>query len=106
MPHSPASPTLLKLAGAAFLSFAAFLLVMFEFQARAIFPTHAVAPPGPLPRGAERVTIPAAEDNRLHGVHIPPEGEPAQERALILGIECNAWDCEAAMYFLQDMYPT
>ncbi len=106
MPPSPASSTLLKLAVAAFLLFAAFLLVMFEFQAQAIFPTHAVAPPGPLPRGAERVKIPASEGNQLHGVHIPPAGAPSRNRTLILGFAGNAWNSEDAASYLHDLYPS
>src|SRR5688500_7978859 len=104
MPHSPASPTLLKLAGAAFLSFAAFLLVMFEFQAQAIFPTHAVAPPGPLPRTAERVTLEAGDGNKLHGVLIRP-ATASKERTLILGFAGNAWNSEDAATYLHDLYP-
>jgi pimeloyl-ACP methyl ester carboxylesterase len=106
MPPSPASPTLLKLAGAAFLSFAAFLLVMFEFQAQAIFPTHAVAPPGPLPRSAERVTLEASDGNKLHGVHIPAAGGGSKVRTLILGFAGNAWNSEDAATYLHDLYPS
>ena len=106
MPPSPASSTPLKLAGAALLSFAAFLLVMFEFQAQAIFPTHAVAPPGPLPHGAERVTIAAGEGNQLHGVHIPPAGAPSKNPTLILGFAGNAWNSEDAASYLHDLYPS
>ena len=105
MPPSPASSTLVKLAGAAFLSFVAFLLVMFEFQAQAIFPTHAVAPPGPLPRGAERVTLAAGDGNQLHGVHIPP-ATASKERMLILGFAGNAWNSEDAASYLHDLYPS
>jgi uncharacterized protein len=105
MPPSPASPTLLKLAGAAFLSFAAFLLVMFEFQAQAIFPAHAVAPPGPLPRGAERVTLEAGDGNKLHGVLIPP-ATASKERTLILGFAGNAWNSEDAATYLHELYPS
>src|SRR5688572_7558598 len=106
MPRSPASSALLKLAGGALLSFAAFLFVMFEFQAQAIFPVHAVAPPGPLPNGAERVTITAAEGNKLHGVHIPLAGAPSKERTLILGFAGNAWNSEDAATYLHELYPS
>lgn len=106
MPRSPASSTLLKLAVAAILSFAAFLLVMFEFQAQAIFPTHAVSPPGPLPRGAERATIAAPEGNKLHGVHIPPAGGQSKDRTLILGFAGNAWNSEDAASYLHELYPS
>jgi len=105
MLRSPASSTLLKLAGAALLSFAAFLLMMFEFQAQAIFPVHAVAPPGPLPSGAERVAISGPEGNELHGVHIPGTGASGK-RTLILGFAGNAWNSEDAATFLHDLYPS
>lgn len=105
MPRSPARSTLIKLAVAALLSFAAFLLVMFEFQAQAIFPVHAVAPPGPLPRGAQRVTIPVAEGNQLHGVHIPPV-RASKERTLILGFAGNAWNSADAATYLHELYPS
>ncbi len=106
MPRSPAKSALLKLAGAALLAFAAFLLVMFEFQAQAIFPTHAVASPGPLPRGAERVTLPVAGGNQLHGVHIAPSGAPSKERTLMLGFAGNAWNSEDAATYLHELYPS
>ena len=105
MPRSPASSTLFKIAGAALLSFAAFLLVMFEFQAQAIFPVHAVAPPGPLPSGAERVAIAAPQRNQLHGVHIPGTGTSG-ERTLVLGFAGNAWNSEDAATYLHDLYPS
>jgi hypothetical protein len=105
MPRSPAKSTLLKLAVAALLAFAAFLFVMFEFQAQAIFPTHAVAPPGPLPRDAERVTLAVAGGNQLHGVHIPPL-RASNDRTLILGFAGNAWNSEDAASYLQDLYPS
>jgi pimeloyl-ACP methyl ester carboxylesterase len=79
--------------------------MMFEFQAQAIFPTHAVAPPGPLPRGAERVSIAAAEGNTLHGVHISPS-RAAKDRTLILGFAGNAWNSEDAASYLHDLYPS
>ena len=79
--------------------------MMFELQAQAIFPVHAVAAPGPLPRGAERVTIPAAGGNQLHGVHIPPVRAP-RERTLILGFAGNAWNSEDAATYLHELYPS
>lgn len=79
---------------------------MFEFQAQAIFPVHAVAAPGPLPSGAERVTIAGPEGNQLHGVHIPPAAAPSKERTLILGFAGNAWNSEDAATYLRDLYPS
>ncbi|HEU4704801.1 MAG TPA: alpha/beta hydrolase [Sphingomicrobium sp.] len=77
---------------------------MFEFQAQAIFPTHAVAPPGPLPGGAERVSIAAPDGNRLHGVHIPGTAV-AGGRTLVLGFAGNAWNSQDAAAFLHDLFP-
>ncbi|HZB69164.1 MAG TPA: alpha/beta fold hydrolase [Sphingomicrobium sp.] len=77
---------------------------MFEFQASAIFPTHAVAPPGPLPAGAQRVSIPVADGNELHGVHIPAAGR-TRKRMLILGFAGNAWNSEDAATYLHGIFP-
>ncbi|MGI8610899.1 MAG: alpha/beta hydrolase [Sphingomicrobium sp.] len=79
--------------------------MMFEFQAQAIFPVHAVAPPGPLPSGAERITITRPEGNELHGVHIPGTGASGK-RTLILSFAGNAWNSEDAATFLHDLYPS
>lgn len=77
---------------------------MFDFQAQAIFPTHAVSSPGPLPRDAERIDITAGKD-RLHGVHVPP-ARRAAERLLILGFAGNAWNSEDAATYLHQLYPS
>ena len=79
--------------------------MMFALQAQAIFPTHAVAEPGPLPAGAQRVTIAAPEGNQLHGVHIPAAAESSNERTLVLGFAGNAWNSEDAATYLHELYP-
>jgi pimeloyl-ACP methyl ester carboxylesterase len=76
---------------------------MFDFQTQIMFPTHAVAPPGPLPRGTERHSIETAEGDTLHGVHIA--GAPGRNRTLILGFAGNAWNSEDAATFLHKLYP-
>lgn len=76
---------------------------MFDFQTQIMFPTHAVAPPGPLPRGTERHSIETADGDMLHGVHIP--GAPGRNRTLILGFAGNAWNSEDAATFLHKVYP-
>ncbi len=76
---------------------------MFDFQTQIMFPTHAVAPPGPLPRGTERHSITAADGDTLHGVHIP--GRTSGDRTLILGFAGNAWNSEDAATFLHQLYP-
>jgi len=78
---------------------------MFEFQSHIMFPTHAVASPGPLPRGAERASIPASGEDVLHGVHVP--GAPSSgTRTLILGFGGNAWNAQDAAIYLHRVYPT
>lgn len=76
---------------------------MFDFQSRALFPTHAVASPGPLPGGAERLEV-ASGSERLHGVHVPPL-RPPSSRTLILGFGGNAWNGQDVAAFLHDIYP-
>ena len=76
---------------------------MFDFQTQIMFPTHAVAPPGPLPRGTERHSIRTADGDTLHGVHIP--AGPGADRTLILGFAGNAWNSEDAATYLHKIYP-
>lgn len=76
---------------------------MFDFQTQIMFPTHAVAPPGPLPRGTERHTMRSAGGDTLHGVHIP--GTSGRDRMLILGFAGNAWNSEDAASYLHKLYP-
>jgi len=76
---------------------------MFDFQTQIIFPTHAVAPPGPLPRGTERHIIETADGDMLHGVHIPVSA--TCNRTLVLGFAGNAWNSEDAATFLHQLYP-
>lgn len=78
---------------------------MFEFQAQMLFPTHAVAPPGPLPSGAQRVNIESAGGDQLHGVHIGPAAPSPEIRTLVVGFAGNAWNSEDAASYLHDLYP-
>ncbi|WP_309660718.1 alpha/beta fold hydrolase [Sphingomonas sp.] len=80
---------------------------MFEFQNHMMFPTHAVASPGPLPSGATRHSIPASGGDTLHGVHIAPSSPPGPgKRVLILGFGGNAWNAEDAASYLHKVYPS
>ena len=74
-------------------------------QDELIFPTHAVAPPGPLPQSAERLSLETSDGVRLHGVHIPPAGQADEPRTLILGFGGNAWNGEDVASYLHDLYP-
>ena len=73
-------------------------------QDELIFPIHAVAPPGPLPRGAEELTVDAGGKSRLHGVHIPP-ARATKERTLVLGFGGNAWNGADVATYLHRLYP-
>lgn len=94
-----------KFLRAALVFAAVFLFLLFVFQTHIMFPTHAVGPPGPLPRGTERVSLSSADGEELHGVHVPPAAGSADKRTLILGFAGNAWNSEDAASYLHDLYP-
>ena len=77
---------------------------MFDFQSSLIFPTHAVAKAGPLPRGAERLSVRAEDGSELAGVYIPPN-ERSSDRALILGFGGNAWNAQDVAEYLHEVFP-
>jgi len=77
---------------------------MFEFQSHLIFPTHAVAPAGPLPRGAELLSLSTADGDRLAGIHIPADA-PSRVRTLVLGFGGNAWNGQDVAEYLHELYP-
>jgi uncharacterized protein len=77
---------------------------MFDFQSQLIFPTHAVASPGPLPAGAQELSISTPDGDRLVGIHIPAD-EPTDRRTLILGFGGNAWNAQDVGEYLHELYP-
>ena len=77
---------------------------MFEFQSQLIFPTHAVAPPGPWPSGAERLSLESADGTELVGICIPPDETTAKKR-LILGFGGNAWNAQDVGEYLHELFP-
>ena len=77
---------------------------MFDFQSHLIFPTHAVAPPGPWPANAERLSLIAADGKELAGIHIRAD-DPAEKRALILGFGGNAWNAQDVAEYLHELFP-
>ena len=77
---------------------------MLEFQTSLIFPVHAVAPAGPLPAGAERLSVATPDGQRLAGVHIPADA-PSTERPLILGFGGNAWNAQDVAEYLHQVFP-
>lgn len=77
---------------------------MFEFQSHLIFPVHAVPPAGPVPPGAELLSLKTRDGNRLAGIHIPSD-QPASDRTLILGFGGNAWNGQDVAQYLHELYP-
>ena len=77
---------------------------MLDFQASLIFPIHAVPPAGPLPSGAESLSIETPDGNRLAGVHVPADATQA-ERLLVLGFGGNAWNGQDVAEYLHQLYP-
>jgi len=77
---------------------------MFEFQSHLIFPVHAVAPAGPLPPGAERLSLRTPDGETLQGIHIPADA-PDRSRTLILGFGGNAWNGQDVAEYLHELYP-
>src|SRR5690348_12231527 len=77
---------------------------MFEFQSHFIFPTHAVPPPGPWPRGAERLSIKTPGGEELAGIRLPAD-ELTTETTLIVGFGGNAWNAQDVAEYLHELFP-
>ena len=77
---------------------------MFGFQSHLIFPTHAVPSAGPLPRGAERLSVKSRDGHALAGVHIPAD-EPRPGSTLVLGFGGNAWNAQDVAEYLHELFP-
>jgi hypothetical protein len=77
---------------------------MFEFQSHLIFPVHAVPPAGPLPPGAELLSLRTSDGHELAGIHIRAD-EPSRERTLILGFGGNGWNGQDVAEYLHQLLP-
>jgi uncharacterized protein len=77
---------------------------MFEFQTQLIFPVHAVPAAGPLPPGAERLSVGTGDGHKLAGIHIPADAS-AKDKLLILGFGGNAWNGQDVAEYLHKLYP-
>jgi pimeloyl-ACP methyl ester carboxylesterase len=77
---------------------------MFGLQSHFIFPTHAVASAGPLPRGAEKLEVKTGDGDRLAGIHIPAD-EPSARRTLLLAFGGNAWNAQDVAEYLHELFP-
>ncbi|MBA2635440.1 MAG: hypothetical protein H0U83_01925 [Sphingomonas sp.] len=92
------------------LAFAALVAAMAWSQDQLLFPTDAVGPADPLPGGAQRISLAASSEVRLHGVHIPPAAASNQPRTtsartLVLGFGGNAWNGDNVGSYLHQLYP-
>ena len=76
---------------------------MFEFQSHLIFPVHAVPRAGPLPAGAEQLSVKSGRET-LRGVRIPAD-KPDPSRTLILGFGGNGWNAQDVAEYLHELYP-
>jgi len=76
---------------------------MLGFQSHLIFPVHAVPVAGPMPPGAERMTVRTADNETLQGIRIPPDS-PDASRTLILGFGGNAWNAQDVAEYLHQLY--
>ena len=77
---------------------------MFEFQSHLIFPVHAVPGAGPLPQGAERLSVTTADHEVVKGVYMPSEA-PNSNPVLILGFGGNAWNAQDVAQYLHELFP-
>jgi len=85
------------------LLYLALLGIVFAFQGRLLFPAGSVGGAGPLPAGAQHLTLETADGDRLYGVHLPP-ARPSSG-TLILGFGGNGWNGEVAAVYLHGLYP-
>jgi uncharacterized protein len=77
---------------------------MIDFQSHLIFPVHAVPRAGPLPAGAESLTVKTSEGFALKGVCLPaPQAQ--RQRTLILGFGGNGWNGQDVAEYLRDIFP-
>jgi pimeloyl-ACP methyl ester carboxylesterase len=77
---------------------------MFEFQTSLIFPVHAVPRAGPMPAGAERLSLKSTDGHDLVGIHIPADERP-KDRTLILGFGGNGWNGQDVAVYLHELFP-
>ncbi len=76
---------------------------MIDFQSHLIFPVHAVPRAGPLPPGAERLTV-KRRGATLEGVYLPAD-HPGTQKTLILGFGGNGWNGQDVAEYLHGVFP-
>ena len=79
---------------------------MFDFQDQIMFPTHAVAAPGPLPAGRDAASNSGAGRKRAAWRPHPAGASCRDERTLILGFGGNALERRrTSADYLHNVYP-
>ena len=73
-------------------------------QSDMIFPAHAVAPAGPMPKGAERLSVDTPDGETLVGIYLPA-ALSRKQRTLVMGFGGNAWNGQDVAEFLHELYP-
>ena len=94
--------TLLKLALAVFVLWAAAVTLFTVMQGAILFPRAMVGPAPTLPQNARRLTLPRPDGVELQGVQIPGS---ARERPAIIGFAGNAWNAESMALFVHSILP-
>lgn len=77
---------------------------MLDFQTDLIFPVHAVPKAGPLPRGAERLSLETGDGETLRGVHIPPD-DSDRSGTLLLAFGGNGWNAQDVAEYVHELFP-
>ena len=83
--------------------YAAIVATAWAFQEKLLFPSYLAGRSGPLPPGAEQLTVTAPDGVRLHGVYVPPS--QSSNGTLILGFAGNASNAQGVAELLHDIYP-
>jgi uncharacterized protein len=82
----------------------AICIAMYFAQSRLLFPTWMIGEAGPLPPGAERLTIEAPDGTKLEGVHLPPARGDG-DGILILSFAGNATNAQHLAERLRIAFP-
>lgn len=81
------------------------VIAMAFSQTQLLFPTHAVPQAGPLPAGAEALSVETADGETLRGVHIPPGIQAEGGTTLVIGFGGNGWNGQHVAEELHALYP-
>ena len=79
---------------------------MFAGQTWLIFPAFMVSDDRPvLPPGAVRLELVTADGERLQGIRLPPSGQTAGDKPVIIGFGGNGWHAEGLVLDLHGHFP-